>query len=333
MECMAIPQHDSAAHEQRIRRWWAFGILAVLFVILFRQELITLVERWSDPQESHGLLIPLFSLYFLYQDRRRIAETIGKASLIGLVLMVVSVLGYAWFLYISMGYPRKLCMIALIGSLVLFLGGWRMVRWTWLPIAYLVFAIPLPARLYYQITIPMRKLASSVAAGLLDMLPDITAQATGVVIDGVRTILKDGLPLSEPFSLNVAEACSGMRLLTAFVALGVAMAYLEYRPAIHRLILLVSTIPIAIFCNMLRVLLTGLIHIYIGSDYATGTLHTVLGMVMLVVAFSLYGLLAWILNRLFIDPDDDDEGILVINASASAASDARQESESKEGHE
>ena len=90
-----------------------------------------------------------------------------------------------------------------------------------------------------------------------------------------------------------------------------------------------ADIPIAIFCNMLRVLLTGLIHIYIGSDYATGTLHTVLGMVMLVVAFSLYGLLAWILSRLFVDEDQQQDGILVIGtAKEDAASDAKESSES-----
>jgi len=113
-----------------------------------------------------------------------------------------------------------------------------------------------------------------------------------------------------PFNLNVAEACSGMRLLMAFLALGVAMAYLEYRPVVHRLVLVGSTIPIAIFCNMLRVLITGLIHIFVGPQYASCTMHTLLGLLILLVAFGLYGLLAWIMNRLYVEESEGD--ILVV---------------------
>lgn len=95
------------------------------------------------------------------------------------------------------------------------------------------------------------------------------------------------------------------------MALGVAMAYLEYRPMIHRLVLLLSTVPIAVFCNMLRVLLTGLVHIYIGPEYARGTLHTVMGMVMLIVAFGLYGVLAWIMSNVYVD-EKKNKDVLVV---------------------
>jgi exosortase len=191
----------------------------------------------------------------------------------------------------------------------------------WLPVAYLVFAMPLPARMYYTITIPMRKMASVVAAAILNVLPDVTCQAEGVVINGVRNTAAG----AEAINLNVAEACSGMRLLMAFLALGVAMAYLEYRPVVHRVVLLCSTIPIAIFCNMLRVLVTGLIYIYIGSQYATGMLHTVLGMVMLGVAFSLYGLLVMLMNQIFIEEDDHGELLVVGNSATGPTIDAKGE--------
>jgi exosortase len=150
----------------------------------------------------------------------------------------------------------------------------------------------------------MRQWASDIAAMILNIMPGVRCESAGVIIQGMH--------LDTPFKLNVAEACSGMRLLMTFVALGVAMAWLEYRPALHRAILLLSTAPIAIFCNVLRVLLTGLIHIYVGPDYASGTLHNFLGLVMLGVAFGLYGLLAWIMNRLYVD-DREQEGVLVVN--------------------
>ena len=144
-------------------------------------------------------------------------------------------------------------------------------------------------------------MASIVASVVLNVLPNVTCEAQGVVIYG-----RYG---GEEFNLNVAEACSGMRLLLAFMALGVAMAYLDYRPMVHRLILMCSTIPIAIFCNIVRVLITGLISVYLGTEYATGLLHTILGMLMLVLAFGLYGLLAWIMNHLFVE---EDEGQILV---------------------
>ncbi|NQT03096.1 MAG: exosortase/archaeosortase family protein, partial [Planctomycetes bacterium] len=120
----------------------------------------------------------------------------------------------------------------------------------------------------------------------------------GVVID----VIYKGQHL-EP-SLNVAEACSGMRLLMAFLALGVAMAYLHHRPLWQRFVLLASTIPIAIFCNIVRVTVTGFIYVLIHPKYTQGIYHDSLGLMMLPLAFGLYGFLAWFMSSLFIEDSD-----------------------------
>ncbi|GAG75058.1 unnamed protein product, partial [marine sediment metagenome] len=101
----------------------------------------------------------------------------------------------------------------------------------------------------------MRHLAAKVAAALLNLISGMEATARGVVID----VIYKGQQL-EP-ALNVAEACSGMRLLMAFLALGVAMAYLHSRPKGQRIVLLANIIPIAIFCNIVRVTATGFIYV------------------------------------------------------------------------
>jgi exosortase len=92
-----------------------------------------------------------------------------------------------------------------------------------------------------------------------------------------------------------------MRLLMAFVALGVAMAYLHYRPIWQRFILLASTIPIAVICNIVRVTITGLIFIKWDPKYATGIYHDMLGLLMLPLAFGLYGGIAWFMENLLVD--------------------------------
>jgi len=292
-------------------RVWKITIISALFFLLFHQELFKLFKTWGTANESHGMLIPAFSLYFIYQGRHRLRETKGSPLYAGLLVMLFSLVGYFMSLQYRIGYSRPLMMIVMIGGLVLFLGGWPIFRLVWLPVLFLVFAIKLPGGLHEKLTIPMREMASAVASVILNALPGVKCEATGVLIQGLHTFRQGTELVKEPFSLNVAEACSGMRLLRTFVALGVAMAYLEYRPLVHRVILLFSTIPIAILCNMLRVLLTGLVHLYIGPQYAQGTLHTIMGMVMLLVAFGLYGGIAWILNNLY--EEEEEEEVLVVS--------------------
>ena len=87
----------------------------------------------------------------------------------------------------------------------------------------------------------------------------------------------------------------------AFLALGVAMAYLHYRPIWQRIVLLATTIPIAIFCNIVRVTVTGFIYVLLHPKYAQGIYHDILGLAMLPLAFGLYGSLAWFMSSLFIE--------------------------------
>jgi exosortase len=279
-------------------------IIGGLFCFLFRNEIESIINRWLiDSSFSHGFLIPLFSLYFLNQKREEILQSASnnefRANYLGLVFLICGILFYPFdIVHLQYGYLRSIDMIAVLGAIVFFLGGWRLIRYTWLPIAFLVFAVPLPERFYKELTIPMRQWAATVASGLLNLVPHLQASASGVVID----VFYKGKAL-EP-ALDVAEACSGMRLLMAFLALGVAMAYLHYRPLWQRIVLLASTLPIAILCNIVRVTVTGFIYVLIHPKYAQGIYHDMLGLAMLPLAFGLYGLLAWFMSSLFIEESD-----------------------------
>lgn len=280
------------------------GVIAVLFYLLFENQLYyTMIKRWTtDPSWSHGFLIPLFCLYFLNQNKKEILTLTPKPNYFGFLIMLAVIAVYIFnALQINFGILFSVLMLPMMLGIVILMGGFNLLKYTWLPILYFGFAIPLPDRLYKAITIPMRIWASNIAAGLLNMVNDLEATARGVVIE----VIYKGEAI-EP-GLNVAEACSGMRLLMAFVALGVAMAYLHKRPWFHRLILLLSTIPIAIFCNIVRVTVTGFIYILIAPKYAQGIYHDALGMLMLPLAFVLYGGLAWFMSNLFIDEEHQTE--------------------------
>ena len=295
-------------------------LLAALLGFLFRSEIERIVHLWiTDPSWSHGFLIPLFSLYFIHQKKGRIldlefirdplielvrgrrptrlAPGQTRANYLGLVLLLAVLAFYAFNVVSPAGYAylRPISMIAAVGAVVLFLGGWRLVRYTWLPIAFLIFAVPLPRRYYVALTMPMRHLSATVATALLNLVGGLEATVSGVIID----VAYKGQRL-EP-ALNVAEACSGMRLLMAFLALGVAMAYLHDRPIWQRIVLLLSTGPIAVLCNIVRVTVTGFLYVLVGQEYTQGIYHDALGLAMLPLAFALYGALAWFMSSLFIE--------------------------------
>ncbi len=293
--------------------WYAIGlhnyikmaIIAVLTYWLFEIQIFSIVSRWMrDPSWSHGFLIPFFSLYFLNQKKTEILALQPRPNYLGFIglLICIAAMFYNTFL-LRVGYFGYVLLIPTLLSILLFCGGWGLVKFTWLPTVFLFFAIPLPEGLYRQATIPMRILSAKIAAAFLNIVPDMQATANGVVID----VIYRGLRLEPP--LDVAEACSGMRLLMAFLALGVAMAYLHYRPIWQRLILLASTVPIAIICNIIRVTVTGFIYVLWDPKYAQGIYHDMLGMAMLPLAFFLYGALAWFMSNLLVEdkqPSQDD---------------------------
>jgi len=301
----SVPGVQEPSASLRKEEWRELGVhsyvkmlmIGGLFYYLFHNEIGSIVRRWlTDSSWSHGFLIPLFSLYFINQRKKEILNLQTRPNYLGLFFLICGIVFYPLnIVHFQYGYLQPIGMIATLGAVVLFFGGWRLVKYTWLPVVFLVFAVPLPQRYYVSVTMPMRQLAAKVASGLLSLVSEMEASASGVVVD----VIYRGQRL-EP-ALNVAEACSGMRLLMAFLALGVAMAYLHYRPIWQRIVLLASTIPIAIFCNIVRVTVTGFIYVLVHLKYTQGIYHDILGMAMLPLAFGLYGFLAWFMSSLFID--------------------------------
>ncbi len=281
--------------------WIKIIVIMGLFSLLFRHEYYRLGYVWlNDGNWSHGFLIPLFSLYFLNQHRGQLAAAEVKANYLGLAVLLLAVGMYLASIYpLKMGYPKLMAFLLCVFAIVLLVCGWKIFRIAALPIAFLFFAMPLPTRWYVYLTMPMRIWSSYVAASFLDAFPSIEATSQGVIIEGLYK--------GSDFTLNVAEACAGMRLMMAFVALGVAMAYLSDRSMWHRLVLLASTLPIAIFCNFVRVMVTGVVYLMIGPEYARGGYHTLLGLSMLPLAFGLYALISFVIDKSFVQQIEGSE--------------------------
>jgi len=277
------------------------GVLAALLAALQYRFVEPMVAAWrSDPNWSHGFIIPLFSLYLLFSRRDELKRVKRHVCLAGLALVILGLVGEFSSLYVLKNFwGSQLSMLLVLFGLVLYLAGPSVIRITWLPIVYLVFAIPLPEMLYNRIALPMQNLA---AQGSMLML-----RAAGVNItsdaSALHLISRSGLPQE----LTVAEACSGMHLLMAFMALGVAMAYLDNKPLWQRLILVCAGVPIAIFCNVLRVAITAWMFYIDKAEMGTGFMHAFTGIVMLIPALVMLWLLARILKMMIIEVDEEPQ--------------------------
>ncbi|MCY2924260.1 MAG: exosortase/archaeosortase family protein [Planctomycetota bacterium] len=281
---------------------WAYVKIAVLGVLLLALnywQIQTLVDNWmADPNWSHGFIIPLFSLYLLFSRRDELFAAPTRICLWGLPILIVSLVAMALAFYpIQTNWISQLSITGMIFALVLYLAGPQVARLTWLPIFYLALAMPIPGALYTSIATPLQEFAAASSALLLKLF-NVTLEVTASHLD-----ITSRTGVQHP--LTVAEACSGVRSLMAFVALGVAMAYIEPRPWWQRTILVVSVLPITIACNILRVTATATMFVIDRPELGQEFMHTFMGMILLVPALGMLLLLSWVLKRLFVEEDDD----------------------------
>jgi len=302
---------SSKALSSAARRWWttAMTIQAVILVMIvgvyYRHVIERLVMIWSRQGDwSHGFIIPLFSLYYLYLQRHRMPLGLkdpGVTSrLAGVGLLLVAFTVYMYCTVVRIEYPKCIALIVTVMGIVLMTCGWPWTRWSWFAVAFLLFAMPLPERLYVQLTMPLRFIAAQVSATVLSLLPDMEAEARGTVVDYIYQGHM-GSPI------DIERACSGIRLLMTMMALGVAMAFVSERPLWHRLVMILCCVPIAVFCNIIRVTITGFMVVLGRDDLARGFWHTMLGLGMLFIAFSLYGGISYVLSHLMVEHEGEHE--------------------------
>ncbi len=271
------------------------GLLGWQYFYVLRR----LVYIWqNDGDWSHGFIIPLFSLYYLYMHRDRMplglprggagAAVIGAAIIAGSFGLFAA--GWLW----HFEYFKAISLVTTLAGVLLMVCGWPMTRWAWFAVAFLVFAIPVPVSIYVQLTMPLRVIAARVSAALLQgFIPDMIAQGQGALVEYIYN--------GRPGTLDIEQACSGIRLMMTMMALGVAMAFVSDRLMWQRLVMILCCVPIAIFCNIVRVTTTGFLVVLGYQDLARGFWHTMLGMAMLFVAFGLYGGISYVMTHLFIE--------------------------------
>ncbi len=258
------------------RAWLGLAAaLTVLIAYLYSNILLLLVKNWwSDPNFSHGFFVPAFSAYFVWRKRKALAAVPIQPAWSGLAIIVLALLVLVVGVVGAELFLSRASLILLIAGLVVYFLGWAYFRTLIFPWAFLFLMVPLPTLILSQVTLPLQFLASNLAAWLL-----------GVV--GVP-VLRDGNILQLPtMTLEVVEACSGIRSLVSLVTLAIIYGYFSEPNMALRVILVLGAIPIAIAANSLRVMGTGLLGLYWAPDKAEGFFHTFSGWVIFILSLGM----------------------------------------------
>jgi exosortase len=269
------------------RAWLVWpGVLISLIVILYAPILKALILGWwNDPDYGHGFLVPVFAGYVLWRERDRWMKTEIKPSNFGLLVMLGAVL---ILLGGSLGaelFTTRMSLLILIAGMILFLAGWKMLRAVSFPLAFLILMIPIPVIIYNQITFPLQLLASRFATFWLEL-----AQVP---------VLREGNVLILPnYSLEVVEACSGIRSLMTLLTLAIAYGYLVERRKWVRYALALLMVPIAIVSNAIRIMGTGILTFHFGPKAAEGFFHEFSGWIIFLAALVLMFVCHWILKHI-----------------------------------
>jgi exosortase len=251
---------------------WGAALIGVLMVAIYYRVLGKLVlDWWEIPDFSHGFLVPIFAAYLVWAKKdallnTKIAPTWSGIAVValGLVVLLLGIYGAELFL-------SRVSLVILLVGLVLCFGGWELLKELRFPLLVLLLAIPIPAIIFNEITLPLQTLASKLASALLPIF-------------GVP-VLREGNIIELPaMKLEVAEACSGIRSLLSLFTLAVFYGYFLEKSFLRRVILALASIPIAIAANAVRILGTGLCVQYWDPDKALGFFHEFSGWVMFLVS-------------------------------------------------
>jgi exosortase len=256
------------------RQFLPYALLGLLVAVIYYHITTKLLFDWyTIPDYSHGFLVPLFSLYLLW-DKRTVLRSIPlEPSWKGLYLILPGIAVLILGVYGADLFLSRTSLILLLSGLVWTFAGIAMLRELRFPILVLLLAIPFPAIVFSQITFPLQLLASDLATGVL--------RTIGVPVLHEGNIIE--LPVMK---LEVAEACSGIRSLMSLFTLAVFYGYFLEKTTARRIILAMASIPIAVAANAARIVGTGLCVQYWDPEKALGFFHEFSGWVMFVISLS-----------------------------------------------
>ncbi len=291
------------------RYFWKPLLLIAALAFVYAAVLIKLGDQWwTDENYSHGLLIPFIIGYILWSERERFVNATKQPALLWGAAAVVCALFTLWAGTAGAElFLQRMSLVLMLGGIILYFWGWRVLRLALVPLALLALAIPIPAIVFNKIAFPLQLFASRCAVWSMRLF-DIPVLREGNIIEL--------MPLNALTTkkLEVVEACSGIRSLMTLMTLAVVYAYfthpddqsgggtkgrfgwLKSYGFWRSTIIVLAAVPIAIITNAARVSGTGILSRYYGTEVADGFFHSFSGWVVYIVAFLLLFALGWLLD-------------------------------------
>lgn len=283
-----------------------FAVLALFSVPVFWIGFVSLAQAWSTPEYSHGPLIPLISLYLFLRELRNAPAVDSTAPVNrkpGLIVIVAAlILGILGNL-VQIPDIVTYAFIIWTGGVVLTCFGWNQGKKHQLPVLHLIFMLPLPQFVYWQLTIFLQGVSSEIGVWF-------------VALAGVPVYLEGNIIDLGVYKLQVAEACSGLRYLFPILSFSYLTAILYRGPMWHKGLLLLAAAPITVLMNSFRIGVVGVLVNSYGIEHAQGFMHFFEGWIIFLACIGILFLMAIALQRLTPRPlplseaiDLDTEGL------------------------
>lgn len=261
-------------------------IILSAFSVLYHQTLVKLISDWSsDPNFSHGFLIPFVALFMVWHQQNSIRQIPVNSSKTGVFLILFGMLVHIAGNVGSELFLMRFSMVITIAGIVSYYFGNKMLKGLIIPICYLIMMIPIPAIIWNKIAFPLQLFAANLSSQSISML-------------GIPVFREGNILHLSNTSLEVIDACSGIRSLTSLLALSGALSYLVSLSVIKKWILFLSAIPIAVAVNVVRLTITGGLAAWVGPETAHGFLHDMSGLIIFASALVLVYLLYSLLNKI-----------------------------------
>ena len=300
----SMGQSDANAASLGTLRWQGLAMLGLGALVSF----VWLFHQWFARQGSisvnqlddwgHAFAVPAIVGYLLYQRRERLLKAPVKPFWPGVLPLL---LGIACYVFFIVGVPTHMlqgfALVLAVFGFVLMVFGPHVMRVAIMPIAFLLFAVTISERVMIAITFQLQLIASQGGYLLLTIF-GFPFGIESVVQGNVISVMDDA---GNTHQLNVAEACSGMRMVVAFIALGAAVALTQCKHWWQRVAVVLLSLPVAIGLNVVRVAVLGFLTVLVDPDLASGEAHMLIGTLLLVPGLALFLLLVWILNRVVSD--------------------------------
>jgi exosortase len=239
-------------------------------------------QWWSDPDYNYAFLVPFLAAAAAWQQRNKLKRLEPEPAWSGLLviagalaLLILGTLG-------AENYLARTSLLFLLASIAIQFRGWKFFRALLFPWAALFLMIPLPSLVFNEIALPLQFFASRLGAALLSLT-------------GIPVVREGNVILLSSISLDVAEACSGLRSLFSLLTVCVFYGYFFEKNIARRILLIACSVPIAILANALRITVTGILGHYRGINWAEGFYHVSSGILVFLFSF----LILVILRRFF----------------------------------